>query len=170
MRTIVTGVLVLAVTVLLLAGTASGGDKPWFDMEKCELCKVFMEEPILMASMNWEEFEVYNGTVSVTTVKKEYLPAYRTAHKKMMKNIDRLEQGDTLYLCGMCTEIGRLMELGAVYEYFETEQGSVSLFTAAGPEVIAAIKAMSVKGKEEWEKMEAMNKKDDHGHEGHDHD
>ncbi len=169
MRAIVTVVFLIAGTIIL-AGIASGEDKPWFDMQNCELCKVYMEDPMLMPNMQWEEYETNNGIVSITTVNEKFLPSLRTSHAKMMKNIERLEQGDTLYICGMCTEMGRLMELGAKFEYFETERGYMSLFTAEDPKLIAAIKAMSARGKEEWKKMEMMQKGQEPGHEGHDND
>ena len=122
-----------------------------------------------MANINWEEYDISNGVVSISTVRKESLPVYRAAHAKMMKDIERIEQGDTLQLCGFCTKIGELMQRGAVYDYVETKTGDVSIITAADPELVADIKAMSARTRDEMKKMEMM-KKEEMKEKGHKHD
>ena len=154
---------VLMAMIFILAGGAIGGDKPWFDMG-CDLCKVFLEEPKLMETMGWEQYEISNGIVQISTVEASLLPAYRTAHGKMMAGLDRLEKGDSLYLCGYCTTFGKLTEAGAKIEYIETKTGDVLILTGDKPELIADIKAMAQRTEEEMKKMEAMEKKE-HKHE-----
>ena len=58
---------VLMAMIFILAGGAIGGDKPWFDMG-CDLCKPFMEEPKLMETMGWEQYEISNGIVQISVV------------------------------------------------------------------------------------------------------
>jgi hypothetical protein len=169
MQSLVKCALVLITWVFLFGGIASGGEKPFFDMQGCDLCKVFMEDPKLMANVKWEQYEISNGVVSVTSVKGEILPSYRAAHAKMMKLIERLEQGDSLNLCGHCQAIGELTERGMVYDYIETPTGDISIMHASDPQVVADIKALSTKAKEEMKKMEMM-KKEEMKHKGHKHD
>jgi hypothetical protein len=155
------GTMVMA-AVLLLAGLAEAGDKPWFDMQNCALCKPFMEDPELMKNTEMEQHEISNGIVMITTVKKELLPSYRAAHAKMMEAIGRIEKGDTLYLCGLCTAFGMLIERGAKFEYVETKHGDVSFMSSDDPEIVTAIKAMAAKSEEEMKKMEEMKKEHKH--------
>ena len=137
------------------------GDKQWFDMG-CDLCKVFLEEPKLMETMGWEQYEISNGIVQISVVEAPLLPAYRTAHGKMMAGLDRLEKGDSLYLCGYCTAFGELTKAGAKIEYIETKTGDVLILTGDTPELIADIKAMAARTEEEMMKMEAMEKEHKH--------
>lgn len=154
--------IVLSVIVLVVAGVTIGGDKPWFDMANCDLCKPFMAEPKLMESMEGEHYDISNGVVMISTVEESLLPAYRTAHGKMMTEIDRLEKGDSLYLCGYCTTYGGLLAAGAKLEYVETKTGDLSIMTGDKPELIADIKAMAAKSHEEMMKMKAMGKEHQH--------
>ena len=156
--------VVLSVMILVVAGVTIGGDKAWFDWN-CDLCKVFMEEPKLMETMGWEQYEISNGIVQINTVEASLLPAYRTAHGKMMEGLDRLEKGDSLYLCGYCTAFGELTKAGAKMEYIETKTGDVLILTGDKPELIAAIKAMAQRTEDEMKKMEEMEKmKKEHTH------
>ncbi len=149
--------IVLSALVLVVAGVTIGGDKPWFDLG-CDLCKPFMEEPKLMETMGWEQYEISNGIVQISVVEASLLPAYRTAHGKMMAGIDRMEKGDSLYLCGLCTAFGELTEAGAKMEYIETKTGDVLIMTGDTPELVADIKAMAARTDEEMMKMEEMEK------------
>jgi len=158
MRNVVKSAIVLMAMAFIIAGIASGQEKPWFDMHNCDLCKPFMEDPNLMPNMEMEDYEISNGIVTVTNVKEELLPSYRAAHGKMMANLDRIAKGDTLQLCGLCTAIGGLMERGAKYEYIETKHGDLSIMTAQDSVLIADVKAIVAKNKEEMMKMEAMKK------------
>jgi phosphosulfolactate synthase (CoM biosynthesis protein A) len=145
--------------IFIIAGVAISGDKPWFDMG-CDLCKPFMEEPKLMETMGHEQYEISNGIVMVSTVEASLLPAYRTAHGKMMAEIDRVEKGDSLYMCGYCTTFGGLTEAGAKLEYVETKTGDITIMTGDKPELIADIKGMAQRTEEEMKKMEEMEKKE----------
>lgn len=166
---------VVVIAMLVLFSMTVAEDKPWFDMEKCELCKPFMEVPGLMMGMEYEQFELESGIVTVSTVKPDLLPAYRKAVAKMLAKVDQLEKGEQMYMCGMCTAHGDLMAKGATFEYFETKYGDLALFTSSDPALVAEIKAFAKKSEDEWKKMEAMMPQGetvqdkDKGHEGHDH-
>ena len=71
---------------LLAAVLAMAGEKPWFDMENCDFCKHLMTDPHLMENMNWEQYELSNGLLVVTTVKPEYVESFEMAMKEM-KNL-----------------------------------------------------------------------------------
>jgi hypothetical protein len=170
MRGLLRSAVVLIAMFILFSMTVAE-DKPWFDMEKCELCKPFMEVPGLMMSMEYEQYELENGIVTISRVSEGSLPAYREAVAKMMAKIEKLEQGEQMYLCGMCTAHGELLMKGAKMEYIETEHGDLTLITSTDPELAAEIKAFAKRSQDEWKKMEAMMPHTgEKGHEGHDHD
>lgn len=128
--------LTLSLAAVLVAGVAVAGGEAWFD-SNCAMCKNMMQEEGLMKNMKWEQHNISNGIVAVTTVKPEYLDAYRVAHENMNKTATRLMKGEQLDLCGSCTALGKCMMMGAKQEYVETSTGDVWIVTSDNPEVVA---------------------------------
>ena len=52
--------LVLACLTLTVA-VATAGDKAWFDLENCGMCKNMMAEEGLMENMKWETHAIAAG-------------------------------------------------------------------------------------------------------------
>jgi len=142
------GALALLASTSLLAG-----DAPWFDMENCEMCKPLSEEPGLMSNMTWEQHNISNGIVSVTTVKDEYMAAFRKAQTRMEAVTKRLQKGEQLPLCGGCTAVGQVMMKGARSESVNTNHGEVWILTAADPQIVTEIQAWAVRNQEETKKL-----------------
>lgn len=143
------------VPVLLLLGAAAvyGGGQSWFDMEHCEMCKPLAEEPGLLEHVVWEQHNISNGIVSVTTVEKDYLDAYRNAHAKMGHVVERLQKGEKVGMCGMCTALGAAMMKGAKQEVVETTYGDVMILTSDKPDVVAELQEWAKRNREEMKKM-----------------
>ncbi len=151
-----TAALCIMVLAFMCAATVSAGDGPaWFDMEKCGFCKHLMEDAELLDHCIWEHHKIDNGMVSVTTVDKEYLPSFRTAMKKMEETGKKMETGEMVPMCGMCTSMGALMMKGAKFDAIETKVGSVLILTGTTPELVAEIHGICDKNNEELKKLEA---------------
>ncbi|MBD3258987.1 hypothetical protein GF377_11185 [candidate division GN15 bacterium] len=160
--------LLVAVAVLALALVALAGDeKPWFDMETCSFCKHLIEDPGLLHHCDWEHHKISDGVLTVTTVEDEYLDAFNTAMANMEEAGKKMQSGEMLPMCGMCTAMGNLMMTGAQWESVTTKHGSVSVLTSDDPAVVEKIHAFADRTNDEMAKM--MAAEDEHGHEGHDH-
>ena len=128
--------LSFALVAIAVAGAAFAGGQAWFDKE-CAMCENLMSDEALMKNMNWEQHNLTAGIVAVTTVKPDYLAAYRTAHGNMNATTQRLMKGEQMELCGSCTAMGKCMMMGAQQEYVETSSGDVWIVTSDNPEVVA---------------------------------
>lgn len=176
MRALRISLCVLIVSLALLVVT-SADEKPWFDMENCAFCKNLKAEEGLMDNITkWEHHNVKNGTVSITVVNKEYLPAYKRAMDGMEKTSQRMEAGEQLPMCGMCEAYGAAMMKGAQWDEIQSGNTFVSIMYSSEPEVISEIHALTDRTNQEMEKMMEMEKAGEmkkmemeEGHEGHDH-
>ncbi|HDS02031.1 MAG TPA: hypothetical protein ENO22_13265 [candidate division Zixibacteria bacterium] len=162
---LVLGAMLLFGGALLIAGdeTAKKAGKSWFDMENCAFCKNLIAEPGLLEHSDWENHKIDNGAIMVTTVEDEYLPAMRKVNANMMAVAEKLQKGEQLYLCGMCSAYGELWMSGAKIQTVETNHGYVEIFTSDDPEMVAKIHAFADKNNEEMARLMEMEM--EHGHE-----
>jgi hypothetical protein len=145
-------IIMLSLAILVVAGIAAAGDKPWFDMD-CSMCKNLYGVEGLMENMSWEQLDISNGVLSVTLVEEDYLPAYRKAHMGMQETGMKLQKGEMLPVCGSCTAFGACMTKGVNQEYVETMHGDVWIVTSDNDEVVAELKAWAKRNREEMAKM-----------------
>ncbi|MCH7592581.1 MAG: hypothetical protein IH989_07380 [Planctomycetes bacterium] len=149
--------IALALLVVLVAAVGNtAGEKPWFDLENCGMCTNITATPGLMESMQWEQHNLSNGVVVVTTVPKDKLEAYRAAHLRMSETGERLMKGEQMDLCGSCTALGMCMMRGVKQEYVETMNGDIWIVTSDNAEVVADLHEWIKKNKEA---MAAMSEK-----------
>jgi hypothetical protein len=146
----------LILAVLVIATVGISGEKPWFDNEHCAMCTNMMANKDLMRNMSWEQHNIANGIVSITTVDKKYLDAYRAAHAEMNKTAMRLQQGEPLELCGSCTALGMCLMKGAHQDYVETSTGDVWIVTSDDPEVVTELQNWAKRNTEEMAKAQSM--------------
>ncbi len=143
--------IALSFAALVVAGVAVAGGQAWFDHD-CAMCESLMSDEALMNNMNWEQYDLSNGLVAVTTVTPDYLAAYRTAHSNMNATAERLMKGEEMELCGSCTAMGKCMMMGAKQEYVETSTGDVWIVTSDNPEVVADLHKWVARNQEEMKK------------------
>jgi len=142
---------------------ASDSDS-WFDMENCAFCKNFIKDPGLLKNMTWENYNISNGIVSLTTVSDDYKDSYKAAMVQMGEVEKQLQTGAKLQTCNMCREMGDIYIKGAKCDYVETKHGMVSIMTASDPVLVTRLQAWSKRNTEElaiWEQAEkekAMSK------------
>lgn len=147
-------IVLLSVVVLLFAGVAVSGELGWID-KNCDMCKNLTSTPGLFDSVKWEQHDISNGIVSMTTVNADFLKAYRTAHEGMVKTAERLMAGEKLHLCGSCTALGNCIMKGTHQEYVQTSNGDVTIFTSDKPELVGELQAWAKRNAEEQAKMAA---------------
>jgi hypothetical protein len=147
--------IVISLFALLVAGLSSAADAPWFDFANCSMCKVIGQNPEMMKSISWEQHDISNGIVCVTTVPDKYLDAYRAAHESMAEIGARLMKGEQMYLCGSCQALGKCLAENPHQEYAQTDHGDVWILTSDNPEVVAALQEWAKRSTEEMAKMTA---------------
>jgi len=149
---VLTAALVCLVAVPVLASPT--GEKPWFDMQNCIMCKSMTAEKGLMEHMTWDTYVTATGMVGVCTVDPAYKEAFARAGAKMEATMKDLAAGKvTGPLCGFCTSYGELMKAGAKSDMFTTPTGDVSVLSSTDPAVIAKIQAHAKRTQEEMAKM-----------------
>ncbi len=152
-------VLTLSFAALLLMSVVGwAGDTEeagWLDLEKCGFCKNLIEDPELLNHCTWENHNIENGAVTVTTVEKDYMESYHTAMAKMEEVNKKMQAGEMVPTCGLCSHMGGLMMKGVKMEHVETQHGYVMLLTSDNPELVAEIHAMNDKTNAELAKFEA---------------
>ncbi len=142
-----------AVIFLASAAFAAQQSSDWFDMDNCAMCKHLSNRPEMLENMHWEHHNISNGIVSVTSVKPEYMDEFRKASEGMESIGKRLQKGEKLPLCPMCTAYGDLMRKGAKLEYVKTRHGEISIMTSDKPKVVGEIKTWAKRTNEEMKKM-----------------
>ena len=162
---IILSLLVVAAVSFAVTG-GSAKDKPWFDMENCEICKAMVAEEGLIENMSWENHVISTGMMAVTTVAADYQEAYKNAKTHMHEAIEKAVSGEKVNMCGFCTSFGELHKAGVKFEHFDTKSGEIMVATATDPELIEKIHAHVERAIDEFAKMHAD---EGDGHEGHDH-
>ena len=147
-------VLVLGILLVLGISSAYAGGKAWFDMEHCDMCRPLTQDPELLMNITWEQHNISDGIVSVTTVEKGYLETYRKAHSMMDQVVGRMQKGEHVELCGMCSNIGSMMMKGVKQEAVITKHGDVWILTSEDPAVVTDLQKWAMKNKEEMMKQE----------------
>ncbi len=145
-----------AVALLAVAGLVAGeatGETPWFDMEKCGLCKNMSAEPGLMDNMRWESHPIANGVINVAIIPDSHKAAFEKAHKNLEASAARMQAGEPTHLCGFCQGYGKLMMAGAKVESIDSDVGHIGVVTSTDPAVVAMIQAHFKKTMDEWGKM-----------------
>ncbi len=154
-------VVIIALFAIAVAGE---GDK-WFDMENCAFCKHLTTDPNFLPNSSWNHYMISNGFVNITTYKPEVKTAWDEVNKNMEETGKKMMAGEKLQMCGMCTDMGMLMQAGANFEIIEIENGSFMMVTSDDPAMVAKLQAHAQKNIDEMKKMMKMME----SHEGHDH-
>ena len=150
--------LVVFAAFMLIAGTPPQ-EKPWFDMQNCAVCKNLTAEPGLMQHFTkWEHFKTADGLMNLSVVDKEYVDAYKRAQANMDAVIEKMKQGEMPYICASCMAYGEIMQAGARYEQFESDNIFMSSLTCDKPEIVAKIHAWVDRTQAEMAKMQQMQK------------
>jgi hypothetical protein len=139
--------------LVVLAAWAVAEEKPWFDMEHCEMCKNFAQYPEMMENMSWEQHKISSGFMSVSTVPLEQVDAYRQANAQCNALGEKLEAGHQVPLCGSCDAFGVLLMNGAKMEQVELKYGGVMLLTSGDSTVVAGLHAWVDRNTDEMQKM-----------------
>lgn len=143
----------VVMAVALLAVLVSAGDKAWFDMDNCAMCKNFKEFPDMMNAMTWEQHKISNGFMSISTVPAKYLEDFRKANAKCDALGQKMMAGEKTPLCGSCEAFDAALKKGAAMEQIEIKNGSVMLMTSSDAAVVADLHKWVDRNDEEIKKM-----------------
>ncbi|MEE9443292.1 MAG: hypothetical protein V3V99_11575 [candidate division Zixibacteria bacterium] len=154
--------LSMAVIFGLSFSVVIAGEKPWFDMDNCDMCKSINKYDGLKENMTWEQHSINNGIMTVSTVKPSHLKAYRKAQMDMDMVAKKLESGQKVNSCRMCSDLGSIFEKGVNSEKVNTRHGSIWLLTSDNSESISRLQSWSEKTRHEMEKMMAHNMQEKH--------
>ncbi|MCH7947978.1 MAG: hypothetical protein IIC66_09310 [candidate division Zixibacteria bacterium] len=153
----------LLAMVVAVAAFVVAEDKPWFDLENCEMCKGMVAQEGLMENMTWDHYLTKNGMMTVTTIADGYKEKFEASHKTMMETVEKLKAGEEMYLCGFCTRHGELAQAGVNMEHFTTKVGDVSLMTSTDEKQVKEIHAFAQKTIDELVKMAAAKSDGEEG-------
>ena len=145
----ITTMAILALTILAIAAD----EHPWFDFEKCEMCKNLTMIPDFMDHLHYKLVKVDNGFVAVTTADPGYVEKYKEVNVKMSEVGQKLMSGEQMYLCGSCQAMGALFMRGAKMQQGELDNGDVMVVTSDDPELVKDIHAFVDKNEAEMMKM-----------------
>ena len=143
----------LAAVVLAIPFTCDAGDECWFDLENCSMCKHLVAEKGLLENMEWENYVIADGMLSVTHVAPGYEEAYGRCMHNMEQTGQQLMTGQQMYLCGFCQSYGGLHMAGAQFETVETGVGQIDLVTSSDPEVVEMIRIHAQRTIDEYNAM-----------------
>lgn len=156
----------LIVAVILAAGLSSvslSEDMAWHDMENCDFCKAWGEDPKLMDNMSHEQHLITNGVLTLMTVDDDYMDAFKKAGAANEKLGQKIMAGEKVAMCGSCQAMSSFFPRGARMEQIETKTGSIMLLTTTDTELITDMHKWAKRNNEEMEKH-------GQGHEDHDDD
>ncbi len=145
--------LILVFGLTAIASSVGAGDEKWIDMSSCEMCKTLAAHKGLMDNMTVERHNIENGVVTVCTVREPYMKAYKEASKDMEAVGARLEKGEKVHLCKMCSSLNSMFTQGLKYEIVPTKHGSVTLMTSSDPDVIDEVQQWATRSNEEMKTL-----------------
>jgi hypothetical protein len=131
-------------------------DSPWFDMEKCAICKNMAPVMASLHRIKWDPHVIENGMLTITVVPDDLKTEWANAQQSMMKTLTRMEKGEKLHCCGFCQTMGKLIQAGAKKQEIKTVGGDIMMLTSSDPAVVKQIHEMVKKTVMEHEKMEKM--------------
>ncbi len=143
----------LAAVVLAIPFTCDAGEECWFDLENCSMCKHLVAEKGLLENMEWENYVIADGMLSVTHVAPGYEEAYGRCMHNMEQTGQQLMTGQQMYLCGFCQSYGGLHMAGAHFETIETGVGDIDLVTSSDTEVAEMIRVHAQRTIDEYNAM-----------------
>ena len=147
--------IAVIIALMFIGSMLVAEDKPWFDLENCSFCKHLTKDPDLLKNMTWDNYEIDNGIIMVTSVKPESKAAYMEAMKAMEAVGESMMQGNMdVKMCGQCEYYGTLMMAGAKFQHVDAGVADILLITSDDPELVTKIKYFGTKNKEEMAKLE----------------
>tara|TARA_R110002049_G_scaffold2750_4_gene21989 strand:+ start:172619 stop:173104 length:486 start_codon:yes stop_codon:yes gene_type:complete len=131
----------VAITALLLTTAVADhhNEKPWLDMQNCEICKHMSKHMDVMQNVTWETHKIESGLLSASVVPKEHRQMVDAIHKNMQASAKLFETGKDMQLCGFCNSHMALKKSGAKEQEINTDFGMVSLLTSDDPDVVKQI-------------------------------
>jgi hypothetical protein len=142
-----------AICCLALFAVAIGVEKPWFDMQNCDFCKVFTAEKGLMEHTQMEFHPIANGVAQMTWVAPEYKEACTRAQANAMKLAEAIQKGEKHTVCQFCENLGSFMQGGCKKDEFTSRDATVTVFSSTDPTMVTKMHDWAKKTTEAMAKM-----------------
>ena len=131
---------VASVVMLLTTAVADHhGEKPWLDMQKCQICKCMGEHMETMQHVTWETHKIDHGMLSASVIPSEHRAMVEAIHKKMHAMGNLRATGKEMELCGFCDSYGALKQAGAKEQEITTDFGMITMLTSDDSDLVKKI-------------------------------
>ncbi len=131
-------------------------------MKRCELCKLFAEQPDMMLAARLSVIDLKNGMALLHTVHDPgRIKAFQEFSEGFMAKAEefrsRPPEETKKKLCSICRRFGDLVIAGAVMDYSDTPVGTITIMTSSDPDLVNKIHALAQQFKF-IEQMDSMMK------------
>ena len=109
-------------------------EKPWLDMQNCEICKPMGEHMDVMKHVTWETHRIDNGMLSASVIPAEDRAMVNAIHKKMHAAVNYLRPEKRWRYADSARLMRRLKQAGAKEQEIKTDFGMISMLTSDDPE------------------------------------
>ena len=162
-----TGAVLVTSLLASFAFAQDQKEKPWFDMENCDICKHMVDHQHLMLKVKWATYKIDNGFMSISVVPEDLRDEMDQVKDAMNKAISKVVAGEQLEMCQHCTGYGTLMAAGATLQELDTVGGEVGLFTSSDADVVRQLHEFADKTEAAHKKMQAEMHQHTHEHGDH---
>ncbi|MEW5795718.1 MAG: hypothetical protein AB1772_05085 [Candidatus Zixiibacteriota bacterium] len=156
-------VVMLAMAVVAIVAytlQAQEGEK-WLDPANCYYCQPLTQTEGLMENLGWENYNIKNGSISVTTYKPEWKEKWKAASAEMQKRWMAMPTEAEHPKCGMCKAWSEVPMDRVSWENVEFTGGELGITTSTDTAVVAQLHSITDKTRqamEDWMKAEAEAK------------
>lgn len=166
----VIGAVAMIAVLVIGAGLVAEEGKKWLDPENCHFCQPLTETEGLLEAVGWENHNISNGIVTITTYAPKWEEAAKAAGAEMEKLWESYDPAAEHYLCGLCEAWLTVPMDKIATEKVEFNGGELSITTTADAEVLAQLHEMTDKTIAAMATMmEVEEAEAEEGHEGHGH-
>jgi hypothetical protein len=141
--------VLLPVAILVLIAFAlqaqDAAAPKWLDPAGCYFCQPLTQTEGLMDHLTWENHNIKNGIVQVTTVPTEWKDKYKAACTEMEKRWGSFDPKNPQPLCGMCQAWQKVPKDKVTWEWVYFSGGEIGIGTATDSTVIAQLHEISDK-------------------------
>jgi len=175
MRRTLIGTIVMIAVLVVGAVLVAQEETKWLDPANCHFCQPLTETEGLLEAVGWENHNISNGIVTITTYAPEWEEAAKAAGAAMEKLWESYDPTAEHHLCGLCEAWLTVPMDKIVMEKVEFNGGELSITTTSDAEVLAQLHEMTDKtiaamaALMEAEEAKVEEAEAEEGHEGHGH-
>lgn len=132
---------VLVALLFCMCGAPVWSEEPYWNMQTCDFCKTYNDQPGLLEHCRFEYHQTANGMLAVIYVDSAYWPKFTSMQVAQGAAHNRLMAGEAVTMCTHCSTINELFKAGTKIEPIRSADAFLTLFSASDSAVIAKIHA-----------------------------